>query len=149
MRRLLVFLNDLTHANCTSAEKTGDRALLKERVICLNDKGLKEGEPSADDEMQMSYHLQSHAYFCLWKQLVVGAGMRESDPRANDMKEWVQIQMYILRLETIQTDLLISVSTPFLEKEKDAEISNAFHKYSSTFSRAVSTFTVIDWSLFA
>ena len=147
----------MADANCASAEKDGDRALLKERVICLNDEGLKEGKPSADDEMQMSYHLQkklknipkSYACFCLGKQLVVGAGMRESDPRAKDMKEWIQIQMCILRLETIQTDLLISVSTPFLEKENDAEISNSFHKYSSTFSRAVSTFTVIDWSLFA
>lgn len=129
-------MNDLADANCASAEKTGDRALFKERVICLNDKGLKEGEPSADDEMQMSYHLQKklknipkpHACFCLWKQLVVGAGMRESDPRAKDMKEWVQIQMYILRLETIQTDILISVSTPFLEKVNDVEIINAFQK---------------------
>lgn len=54
---------------------------------------------------------------------------------------WVRVEIAVFRLETVQTDLLVTLSTPTAERQDNNE-------YSPTFTRAVETLSIQNWGLF-
>jgi Ran-interacting Mog1 protein len=67
----------------------------------------------------------------------VGGNPRSRNPR------WVTVELCVLRLPDVGTDLLITLSQP-TDHSDEAESAS----FSQTFLRAVQTFQVRDWKLF-
>ena len=142
------FFNDLADANGTPEQKS--RVLTKEEVVRLgHDLTQKKDEGFW---LRLCEHFKNvpniTVCLCTGKQLVVGAGMRESDPRAKNRKQWVKVEMCIFRLKDIQTEIIISISIP-TDKEDEIMSSEPHLDYSSVFKNIISSFQVVDWSLFA
>lgn len=53
---------------------------------------------------------------------------------------WVKVEIGVMRLETVDTDLLITLSVPCTNSEVDG--------FSETFHRAVKTLSIHNWGLF-
>merc|ERR1712071_633671 len=164
------FWNDLADANSAPSEHDCGRLIMEKHYISLDD---NIDEVNKDEKDYLYSCLRRNfqnvpngiAYFCMGKQLVIGAGMRTSDPRAASIQDWVIVQMCILRLEHVQTDLIISLSTPIASKNDECKLSSSTEKakaeniktkktdsnsclYTSIFGEIVASFKVIDWSLF-
>lgn len=176
------FLNDLADANSAPTEEEGGRLLLKSCFYVMAGKTLNssdnESTTSSDSWMHLP-HFQKldncTVCLCLGRQLVLGKGLREGDPRVESCTEWVTIEMCILRLKNLQTDLVISLTSPVIDIKEDckakASVGSAVNNdrtdkvknniirkkipklkaapnYSAIFRRIVSSFEVQDWSLF-
>lgn len=97
-------------------------------------------------------------------QRVMRGGGSKEGPSANKNNDddaahqWINVDICVLRLPTIQTDLLITLSTPHKEEKCDTTIpssckSEDMHsvsdQYGSFFQEILKTFNINDWSLFA
>ena len=95
---------------------------------------------------------------------VAGVGGKDG-PFANNnnndaSSHWIDVDICVLRLPVVQTDLLITLSTPqqlLLRRQQqkqndviqsDADVGSA-ELYSPLFRQVLSTFHIKDWSLFA
>lgn len=93
---------------------------------------------------------------------VVGVGDKDRPFTNNDndaSSHWIDVDICVLRLPVVQTDLLITLSTPQQqlrrqqqkqndEIQTDADVGSA-ELYSPLFRQVLHTFHIKDWSLFA
>lgn len=162
------FFNDLADSNAAPSEENDGRLLIKECVYSLASDSASEGSSkrkldngNKEDEMVICLGKNFRGVpngiscFCLGKQMVTGAGVRQGDPRAINLRQWVKVQMCILRLENVQTDMIISLTTPEVESADAMSLKSSLTKgkqqptFTTTFKDIVSSFKVEDWSLFA
>jgi hypothetical protein len=76
--------------------------------------------------------------------------MRNKDQIEEGKSSIVRIELCIVRLEAVQTDLLISLSLPLFltENEKGKTTTSKKKEHSLLFKKILNSFEVVDWSLF-
>lgn len=82
---------------------------------------------------------------------IQGVGLMRNQKKIEEGKSSkVRIELCVLRLEAVQTDLLISLSTPlFASNDGDNQLLHAGKNgHSSLFKSILKSFEVVDWSLF-
>lgn len=173
----LYFFDDLADANSAPTEDDGGRILLTTKVFESKDRMIGARNENAEDSWMLLPNLPTancDICFGLGRQEVVEGGVSVLDPRAKHLQRSVIIEMCILRLESLQTDLVISLTTPIsnktthminpsyttgIAKIKEQKGRHKARKqkprhesrpcFSPTFRNVVSSFEVQDWTLMA
>ena len=88
-------------------------------------------------------------YACIsgGRQKVV-QGKKGSTNDSNDTAHWIDVEMFVLRLKNVETDILISLSAPHVENISDGKEKVRMGEYSTTFKSVLAGFNIRDWSLF-
>jgi hypothetical protein len=63
--------------------------------------------------------------------------------RRQQEERWIRVELCVIRLLSVGTDLLITLSTPCEQNPQESSSTT------TTFQQVVSTFQILDWTLFA
>ena len=124
------FFDDLADANGVSQEHHNDTSIQSSMMISMGDD---------NDATRQKYFPSFNAH----TQQLEGAVACMSIGKQQLVDKCLRIEMCVLRLKNVTTDLLITLSTPQnkpISIEKDG-FSNVFHE-------VLSTFSIQDWTLF-
>lgn len=69
------------------------------------------------------------------------------NPRQNQEVRWVLIELCVIRLPSVSTDLLVTLSKP-LPNPNEPPSEGTDHEWSEAFRRILSSFQIRDWELF-
>ena len=158
------FFHDLADANKGDGEDNDDRISMdynhvwtvgKSEHNIRSEKLLSESKCNSDEEDDTTNALvmpnltaRVIACSCIGYQSV--GPLTNRDKLEEGKAENVKIEMCVLRLEAVQTDLLISLSMPvFSAKKVDTSKSKDDLAHSTLFLSMLKSFEVVDWSLFA
>ena len=69
------------------------------------------------------------------------------NPRVQEIR-WICVELCVVRLPSVGTDLLVTLSTPSETNPQDEEEGNNNAVFSEAFQQAISSLEIRDWSLF-
>lgn len=152
------FFDDLADVNSSPSTEEGGRIICSQNVY-----PIKDSSPTGSESEKLSIEsvlkeLKSNLFsthsgsVCtvVGKQLVVGVGYRDSHPRhsSKDLEQWVQVELCAIRLPWIGTDFIISLTSPIESNSSKNDTSEEEKDLSPVFRQILSSFRILDWSLF-
>lgn len=146
------FFNDLADVNKGDDEVGSSARSLHYTHVSIvgkNEHQSTEGKESAEINLMPNLSARTKACTCVGTQNV--GLLRNKEKTEEGKASKVKVELCVVRLETIQTDLLISLSVPMFEnqEDEDKQVENDKKEgHSSLFLSILKSFKVVDWSLF-
>ncbi len=157
------FFNDLADANKGETEETivdgsalssssssSERSLHYSKVWNVGRSNSSLSEEKVDDgKNNLMPNLNTRVVACSGIGHQSVGPLRNKDKLEEGKASEVVIELCVIRLKAVQTDLLISLSMPIFSKgiQKDKKVGNR-KRHSDVFLSVLESFEVIDWTLF-
>lgn len=147
------FFNDLADANKSDQTGVTDERKFEYSNIWIigheeDNKNAKAEEEKMDDK-NLIPKLSARVKACTCIGIQTVGPMRNQKTMEEGKSSKVRIELCAIRLESVQTDLLISLSMPIFSSNQDDQIIKAgSNGHSSLFKSMLKSFEVVDWTLF-
>eukprot|EP00970_Alexandrium_tamarense_P010217 scaffold2048_cov204-Alexandrium_tamarense.AAC.38 len=135
------FFEDLADSNgCSKPE---------DRVLHSSSDDTSNLIPNVLKSMQQLSVMESiHCFVSVGSQRVAqGRDTDIADRPIHNESKWIDIEMCALRMKHVETDLLLTLSTPNGNNAAEG-VSKGREQHSNAFRSILSSFNVTDWSLF-
>ena len=137
------FLKDLASANEASTEVQHIRS---SRVVNLLEDEKRETQLLPNFLLPASLEISSQLHACITKGSQKVAQGKDSTNNSN--ARWIDVEICVLRLENVHTDLLITLSVPRREIKCEDEGGGEGEQCSEVFKEVLLGFNIKDWSIF-
>ena len=144
------FFNDLANANESETADSSNRSLAYTNIWTVGkaEVASSSSDEKYDNEENLIPNLSARvkACSCIGNQTI--GTLRNKDELEEGKASEVIVEMCVIRLEAVQTDLLISLSMPIFSKKVGKKDEGSRKEHSALYLSILKSFEVLDWSLF-